>query len=323
MNFVNSTHSANVRGMIQSISNKLPNPPTSLVYTAGSATVSEVTISFTAPTNVPILTYTASTGSSLGTPAAYTISGLASNTTYNLTLIANGIFKSSVSSSPALSILTKPGAPTIGTATVSGTTATVPFTAPSGNGIITGYTVTSNIGGFTGTGSSSPISVSGLTAGSSYTFTVTATNASGTSVASAASNSLNAASATPTFTISSVTNWQVGDITGTSVVNGITYKVYVFKKSGVAYTVNYNLDSPGQVYMLAVGGGGQGGGDQGGGAGAGGFIQATTSTISAGTSTISISVGAASGTQANSIISALSGGNTSVIFNSLSKTYTA
>ena len=84
-----------------------------------------------------------------------------------------------------------PSAPVIGTATVSGTTATVTFTASSFSKLpITSYTVTSSPGGITGTGASSPISVSGLTGGTAYTFTVTATNANGTSTASAASNSV-------------------------------------------------------------------------------------------------------------------------------------
>jgi hypothetical protein len=284
MNFINSVQTTNVHGALQSIQNKLPNAPTSLAYVANSATINQVIISFTAPTNVPILTYSPSIGSGTGTPSSYTISGLTSNTSYNLTLIANGIFKSSVSSSPALSILTKPGAPTIGTVTVSTTTATASFTAPSGNGTITSYTATSNVGGLTSTGTTSPITITGLASGTAYTFTVTATNASGTSVASSASNSVTPA-ATPTFTISSVTNWQTGDIVGTSLVNGITYKIYVFKKSGVSYTVNYTLNSPGQVYMLAVGGGGGGwgggsasaiGGAGGIGGGGGGILGAVT-----------------------------------------------
>jgi len=86
-----------------------------------------------------------------------------------------------------------PGAPTIGTATVVGTNASVAFTAPANLGnpaTITGYTVTSSPGGLTGTGTSSPITVTGFTQGQAYTFTVTATNASGTSPASAASNSI-------------------------------------------------------------------------------------------------------------------------------------
>jgi hypothetical protein len=87
-----------------------------------------------------------------------------------------------------------PDAPTIGTATIAGTTASVPFTAPSntGSAAITGYTATSNPGGLTGTAASSPISVSGLTGGTAYTFTVVATNGAGTGPASAASNSVTA-----------------------------------------------------------------------------------------------------------------------------------
>jgi len=84
-----------------------------------------------------------------------------------------------------------PGAPSIGTATLSGTGAvTVTFSAPPSDGgaAITQYTVTANPGGATVTGSGSPLTVTGLTAGTGYTFTVTATNAAGTSVGSAPSN---------------------------------------------------------------------------------------------------------------------------------------
>ncbi|WP_413490271.1 beta strand repeat-containing protein, partial [Shewanella baltica] len=87
-----------------------------------------------------------------------------------------------------------PDAPTIGTATVGDTEATVTFTAPASTGgaaiIASGYTVTANPDGATGTGSSSPITVTGLTNGVAYTFTVTATNSAGTGAASAASNSI-------------------------------------------------------------------------------------------------------------------------------------
>jgi len=91
---------------------------------------------------------------------------------------------------------TVPGAPTIGTATATGsTTATVAYTAPASNGgsVITSYTATSSPSGITGTLSqagSGTITVSGLAASTSYTFTVTATNAIGTGPASAASNSI-------------------------------------------------------------------------------------------------------------------------------------
>jgi len=92
---------------------------------------------------------------------------------------------------------TVPGAPTIGTATISGTTASVPFTAPASDGgsVITSYTATSTPGSITGTLSqagSGTVTVSGLTGGTSYTFKVKATNAIGTGAESAASNSVTA-----------------------------------------------------------------------------------------------------------------------------------
>ena len=86
-----------------------------------------------------------------------------------------------------------PDAPTIGTATAAGLSASVTFTAAATGGTPTSYTVTSSPGGLTGTGASAPITVSGLSDATSYTFTVTATNTAGTSPASSASNSITAA----------------------------------------------------------------------------------------------------------------------------------
>ena len=91
----------------------------------------------------------------------------------------------------------KPDAPTIGTAAVSGVsgTATVTFTTPASNGgsAITSYTATSSPGGLTGTLSQAgggTITVTGLTNGTAYNFTVTATTMAGTGMASASSNSV-------------------------------------------------------------------------------------------------------------------------------------
>ena len=84
-----------------------------------------------------------------------------------------------------------PDAPTIGSATATGsTTATVAFTQPGNDGgsTILSYTATSSPGGITGTLSqagSGTINMTGLSQGTSYTFTVTATNAIGTSSPSA------------------------------------------------------------------------------------------------------------------------------------------
>jgi len=101
-----------------------------------------------------------------------------------------------------------PGAPTIGTATATGTSATVEFTAPVNNGgsTVLSYTATSSPGGLTGTitqAGSGTITVSGLTIDTSYTFTVTATNIIGTGSPSSASNSITAYSA-PSNTVAPV-----------------------------------------------------------------------------------------------------------------------
>lgn len=165
----------------------LPDPPTALTYLANSVGASTFGISFTAPSGT-ILSYSPSSGGGTNTTSPFTVTGLLSNTSYTITLIANNATGGSIPSTTSVTKLTIPGAPTIGTATISGTTASVVFTAPGGSGTITGYTATSNIGSLTGTGTSSPISVPGLIAGNSYKFTVTATNASGTSLASGESN---------------------------------------------------------------------------------------------------------------------------------------
>ncbi|MCX6271535.1 MAG: DUF1566 domain-containing protein [Bacteroidetes bacterium] len=106
--------------------------------------------------------------------------------------IYNGTSWQSITTSTAQGL---PGAPTIGTATVSCNLASVTFIAPvsDGGSPITSYTATSSPGNITGTlnqAGSGTIIVTGLTIGIVYTFTVTATNAIGTGPASAASNSV-------------------------------------------------------------------------------------------------------------------------------------
>lgn len=155
-----------------------------------------------------------------------------------------------------------PGAPTIGTATVSSTTASVAFTAPTCAGIpanITGYLATSTPGCFTGTGSSSPISVAGLTIGTSYTFKVKATNAVGYGPCSAASNAVvPAAIGQQAYTTAGTYTWVApAGVTSVSVVvigggagggggGGLTYK-------------NNQAVTPGSSYTVIVGAGGSDG----------------------------------------------------------------
>jgi hypothetical protein len=87
-------------------------------------------------------------------------------------------------------IVDVPDAPTIGTATASIGSASVPFTAATTGGTASTFTAISSPGSFTGTSATSPITVSGLAAGTSYSFTVRGTNSTGTGPYSSASNSV-------------------------------------------------------------------------------------------------------------------------------------
>jgi hypothetical protein len=176
----------------------------------GTATVGQ-TLSTTNGTwtGAPAPTFTyqwqrVTTNISGATSSTYTlVAADAGNTIRCVVTATNTIAPSGVSAnsnSTASVAATVPGAPTIGTATVLYTTASVPFTAPASNGgaTITSYTATSSPDGITGTLSqagSGTVTVSGLTGGTSYTFTVKATNSVGQGAASAASNSVTAVAA--------------------------------------------------------------------------------------------------------------------------------
>lgn len=95
---------------------------------------------------------------------------------------------SEVSPASKLTFATEPGAPTIGTVSGTGNTASIPFSPSSDGGIpILDYTVVSTPGNLTETGATSPLALSGLTPGVSYTFALTARNALGNSPVSSAS----------------------------------------------------------------------------------------------------------------------------------------
>jgi trimeric autotransporter adhesin len=161
-----------------------------VVTVSGGATGGKTISSYTATSSPG--SFTASSTSPI------TVTGLASTTAYTFSVTAtnaNGTSTATVSNS--ITATTVPQAPTIGTATLtSSTAANVAYTANSNGGsAVTTFTATSSPGARTGTGAS-PIGITGLTPGTAYTFTVTATNANGTSTASAASNSV-----TPAYAI--------------------------------------------------------------------------------------------------------------------------
>ena len=210
--------------------------------TIGTATISSATVvsvTFTAPSGngtITSYTVTSSPGDFIGirSSSPITVSGLTTNTIYTFTVTATNSGGTSASSSASTQVTMISGAPTIGTATVlDASSVSVAFTAPTGNGTITGYTVTSIPGGLTGAGTSSPITVLGLTSNTSYTFTVTATNSSGTSV--------------PSFPSTSVTTRTIAPTIGTATVSSYTdIIVYFTPPSGgngtiTGYTVTSSL----------------------------------------------------------------------------------
>jgi hypothetical protein len=215
-----------------------------------------------------------------------------------------------------------PGAPTIGTVTIVGTTATIPFTAPANNGgyAISSYTVISNPGNLTATGSSSPLTISGLTAGTSYTFSVRATNSYGTGSLSTNSNSVTPVSLTFSISpsVSGKSTWNLGtdgplslSTAGTWTITPTATGAAVIKMWGAAggaggsspggpggYTTGtYSFANTSQSFSVVVGGGGTASTSAPYGAGGGG-----------GYSGLFLGTGAANITRAGALLVAGGGG---------------
>ena len=181
-------------------------PPVPTNVTAILAGTTAATVSWAAPSST-VTGYTVTPyrdGVAQATVAVATTSttftGLARGASYSFVVRAANDAGSSEPSVPSITLVVPavaPGAPTIGAATLLGTTATVTFGAPADDGgaAVTSYAVTPWAGGSAGTpvtvtGSARSATLTGLPRGQSYTFTVTAANNKGRSQPSAASNAV-------------------------------------------------------------------------------------------------------------------------------------
>jgi hypothetical protein len=117
----------------------------------------------------------------------YTQSGLTPGSTYIFGVRAvNAVGSSTQATSNSVTAYTTPGVPTSVSVSLSGTTATISWSAPSSDGgsAITGYIVNDGTNNYTVSASTFSYVKSSLTIGTTYNFTVRATNAAGNGSAS-------------------------------------------------------------------------------------------------------------------------------------------
>ena len=183
-----------------------PGAPTIGIATAGNA---QVSVAFTAPSNIggtPITGYTATCGSQTasGTVSPLTVTGLAS-TPISCSVTATNSAGTGPASAASNSVTpvapvaapSRPGAPTIGTATAGNAQVSVTFTSPDNIGSATiidylmpCYTAAGALAGVPVTGPASPLTMTGLANGTAYHCRVSARNSVGVGQVSADSNSV-------------------------------------------------------------------------------------------------------------------------------------
>jgi hypothetical protein len=206
-----------------------------------------------------------------------TISGLGSNTNYTFAVYETNFYGDSpFGYSNPVTTASVPGAPTIGTVTLSGATASVPFTAPANTGgtPITSYTAVSSPGNITATGTTSPISVPGLSGSTTYTFTVYATNLVGDGPASSASNSV---------TTGAFYNINYLSVAGGGGGGGGNANISVGTGGGAGGLLTGTFSaSPGTVYTATIGAGGTAGSFVAGGNGGNSTLTGITAAVGGG-----------------------------------------
>ena len=171
----------------------VPGIPAAVTAVAGNA---QATVTWTSPASnggtIQTYTVTAYAGNTMFSASTVTggvtslaMAGLTNGTSYYFTVVAtNAAGSSSVGTSNTVTPATIPAAPSSVSAVSGSASATVSWTAPSGNGsAIASYTVTpfaGSVAGTPATATTTSVTISGLTNGTAYTFQVTATNAIGT-----------------------------------------------------------------------------------------------------------------------------------------------
>jgi hypothetical protein len=230
---------------------------TNIAYNNGTATVS-----FTPGSGSGGLagsyTITSSPGglTATGSSSPITISGLTSGTSYSFSLSATNGFgtANATFASNSITATTLPQAPTIGTATATGTSGQVSliFTAGANGGSSTDGT---NYIALSPAQTSSPLTIDGLTNSQAITIRIKAINANGSSTASSVSNSV-----TPVAPKG----------TGGTISFSNNNFYHTFTSNGT-----FTPSSSFTASALAVGGGG-GAGSSGGGGGGGGFVRLIT-----------------------------------------------
>jgi len=217
-------------------------PPT--ITNTSSITTTTAVVTFTAPASAGNgTTYAISANDVVYGTASYpattiSLSNLLSGSTYSFSIKATNF--SGTSSPSTFTILTVPGPPTIGTASlITGTTLTIGFTPPPRVGSGTTYDFILNKAVYQSVSyPATSILITGLTPSTSYSFTVKATNSSGSS---SSVGSLNTKTALPSPTIGTAT-----------VVTTTTATVSFTAPTGAAAKTTYNIISNNIVYGTAV-----------------------------------------------------------------------
>ena len=199
---VTATNGAMLTGAASAASNAItPAAPQTITFANPGAQNFGTTPTLTATSDSGLIpTFSSSTTAVCTITSGGALTFISAGTcTINADQAGNGSYLAATQVSRSFTVnAVAPGAPTIGTATVTGPgRVSVAFSAPASNGgtAITGYAVTPSptVPGAPFVGTASPITINGLDTGTRYTFTVNATNSAGTGPASAASNEVTTA----------------------------------------------------------------------------------------------------------------------------------